>query len=123
MSDAERPHGLQPTKLLHPWDLPGKSTGVGCHCLLRRYADNMTLMAESEEEVKSLLMKVKEESEKSGLTFNTQKTKIIASGPITSQHIDGETVKDLIFLGFKVTVDSECSHEIKRHLLLGRKAL
>ena len=83
----------------------------------------MTLMAESEEELKSLLMKVKEESEKAGLTFNTQKTKIIASGPITSQHIDGETVKDLIFLGFKVTVDSDCSHEIKRHFLLGRKAL
>ena len=68
-------------------------------------------------------MKVKEKSEKAGLKVNIQKTKIIASGPITSQHIDGETVKDLIFLGFKVTVDSECSHEIKRHLLLGRKAL
>ena len=88
-----------------------------------RYADNITLMAESEEEVKSLLMKVKEESEKDGLKFNTQKPKIIASGPITSQHIDGETVKDLILLGFKVTVNSDYSHEIKRHLFLGRKAL
>ena len=95
--------------------LPGEISNL-------RYTDDTTLMAESEEELKSLL-KIKEESEKSGLTFNTQKTKIIASGPITSQHIDGETVKDLIFLGFKVTVDSECSHEIKRHLLLGRKAL
>ena len=80
-------------------------------------------MAESEEELKSLLMKVKEESEKDGLKFNTQKPKIIASGPVTSQRIDWETVKDLILLGFKVTVDSDYSHEIKRHLLLGRKAL
>ena len=94
-----------------------------CHCLLHRYADNMTPMAKSEEELKSFLMKVKEESEKAGLKFNTQETKIIASGPITSQHIDGKTVKGLIFLGFKVTVDSDCGHEIKRHLLLGRKAL
>ena len=83
----------------------------------------MTPMAKSEEELKSFLMKVKEESEKAGLKFNTQETKIIASGPITSQHIDGKTVKGLIFLGFKVTVDSDCGHEIKRHLLLGRKAL
>ena len=88
-----------------------------------RYADNTTLMAESEEELKSLLMKVKEESEKDGLKFNTQKPKIIASGPVTSQRIDWETVKDLILLGFKVTVNSDYSHEIKRHLLLGRKAL
>jgi len=82
-------------------------------------------MAESEEELKSLLMKVKEESEKAGLKLNTQKTKIIASGPITSWQIDGETmetVTDFIFLGSKITADGDCSHEIKRHLLLGRKA-
>ena len=82
-------------------------------------------MAESEEELKSLLMKVKEESEKAGLKLNTQKTKIIASGPITSWEIDGETVEtvtDFIFLGYKITADGDCSHEIKRHLLLGRKA-
>ena len=81
-------------------------------------------MAESEEEVKSLLMKVKKESEKFGLKLNTQKTKIMASGPITSWHIDGETVEtmaDFIFLGSKITADGDCSHEIKRHLLLGRK--
>ena len=84
------------------------------------------LMAESEEELKSLLMKVKEESEKPGLKFNIQKTKIIASGPITSWQIDGETmetVTDFIFLGSKITEDGDCSHEIKRHLLLGRKAM
>ena len=83
-------------------------------------------MAESEEELKSLLMKVKVESEKFGLKLNIQKTKIIASGPITSWQIDGktmETVTDFIFLGSKVTADDDCSHEIKRHLLLGRKAL
>ena len=78
-------------------------------------------MAESEEELKSLLMKVKEESEKVGLNFNTQKTKIMASGPITSWQIDGETVIDFIFLGSKITADGDCSHEIKRRLLLGRK--
>ena len=91
-----------------------------------RYADDTTLMAESEEELKSLLMKVKEESEKVGLKLNIQKTKIVASGPITSWEIDGdtvETVSDLIFLGSKITADGNCSHEIKRRLLLGRKAL
>ena len=89
-----------------------------------RYADNTTLMAESEEEVKSLLMK--EESEKAGLKFNIQKTKIMASGPITSWQIDGktmETVRDFTFLGSKIPADGDCSHEIKRHLLLGRKAM
>ena len=91
-----------------------------------RYADDITLMAESEEELKSLLMKVKEESEKVGLKLNIQKTKIMASGPITSWHIDGETmetVTDFIFLGSKITADGDCRHEIKRHLLLGRKAM
>ena len=91
-----------------------------------RYTDNTTLMAESEEELKSLLKKVKVESEKVGLKLNIQKTKIMASGPITSWEIDGETVEtvpDFIFLGSKITVDGDCSHEIKRHLLLGRKAM
>ena len=91
-----------------------------------RYADDTTLMAESEEELKSLLMKVKEESEKFGLKLNIQKMKIIASGPITSWQIDGETVEtvaDLIFLGSKITADGDCSHEIKRCLLLGRKVM
>ena len=89
-----------------------------------RYADDTTLMAESEEELKSLLMKVKEESEKVGFKFNIQKTKIMASGPITSWQIDGETVEtvsDFIFLCSKITADGDCSHEIKRCLLLGRK--
>ena len=80
-------------------------------------------MAESEEELKSLLMKVKEESEKVGLKLNIQKTKIMTSGPITSWQIDGETVSDFIFLGSKITADGNCSHEIKRHLLLGRKVM
>ena len=91
-----------------------------------RYADDTTLMAESEEELKSLLMKVKEESEKAGLKLNIQKTKITASDPITSWQIDGETmetVTDFIFLGSKITVDGDCRHEIKRRLLLGRKAV
>ena len=91
-----------------------------------RYADDTTLMAESEEELKSLLMKVKEESEKVGLKLNIQKTKIMASGLITSWQIDGETietVRDFIFLGSKITADGNCSHEIKRCLLLGRKAM
>ena len=88
-----------------------------------RYADDTTLMAESEEEVKSLLMKVKEESEKGGLKLNIQKTKIMASGPITSWEIDGETVADFMFWGSKITADGDFSHEIKRHLLLGRKAM
>ena len=91
-----------------------------------RYADDTTLMAESEEKLKSLLMKVKEESEKTGFKLNIQKTKIMASGSITSWQIDGETVEtvtDFIFLGSKIAVDSDCSHEIKRCLLLGRKAM
>ena len=88
-----------------------------------RQADDTTLMAESEEELKSLLMKVKEESEKAGLKLNIQKTKIMASGPITSWQIDEETVADFIFLGSKITADGDCSHEIKRHLLLGRKVM
>ena len=90
------------------------------------YADDTTLMAESEEELKSLLMKVKEESEKVGLKPNIQKTKIMASGPITSWQIDGETMetmRDFIFLGSKITADGDYSHEIKRHLLLGRKVM
>ena len=91
-----------------------------------RYADDSTLMAESEEELKSLLVKVKEKSEKVGLKLNIQKTKIMASGPITSWQIDGktvETVRDFIFRGSKITADGDCSHEIKRHLLPGRKAM
>ena len=91
-----------------------------------RYADDTTLMAESEEELKSLLMKVKEESEKIGLKLNIQKTKIMASGPITSWQIDGETVErvaDFIFLGSKISADGDCSHEIKRHVLLGRNVM
>ena len=91
-----------------------------------RYADDTTLMAESEEELESLLMKVKEESEKVGLELNIQKTKIMASGPTTSWEIDGETVEtvsDFIFLGSKITADGDCSHEIKRRLLLGRKVM
>ena len=88
-----------------------------------RYGDDTTLMAESEEELKSLLMKVKEESEKVGLKLNIQKTKIVASGPITSWEIDAETVSDFIFGGSKITADGDCSHEIKRCLLLGRKVM
>ena len=91
-----------------------------------RYADDTTLMAERKEELKSLLMKEKEESEKAGLKLRTQKTKIMASGPISSWQIDGEkmkTVTDFIFLGSKITVDSDCSHEIKRRFPLGRKAM
>ena len=90
-----------------------------------RYTDDITLMAESEE-LKSLLMKLKEESEKVGLNFSIQKTKIMASSPITSRQIDGETMEtmtDFIFLGSKITTDGDCSHEIKRRLLLGRKAM
>ena len=91
------------------------------------YTDDTTFMAESEEELNSLLMKIKEEREKAGLKLNTQKTKIMmASGPITSWQIDGETmetVRDFIFLGSKITADSDCSHEIKRHLILGRKSM
>ena len=91
-----------------------------------RYADDTTLMAQSEEELKSLLMKVKEESEKVGLKLSIQKTKIMASGPITSWEIDGETVEtvsDFIFLGSKITADGDCIHEIERYLLLGRKVM
>ena len=91
-----------------------------------RYAYDTTLMEESEEELKSLLMKVKEESEKAGLKLNIQKMKIVVSGPITSWQIDGETVEtvtDFIFLASKITADGDCSHEIKRYLLLGRKAM
>ena len=101
-----------------------KIAGININNL--RYADDTTLMAESEEELKNLLMKVKEESEKVGLKPNTEKTKIIASGPITSWQIDGETVEtaaDFIFLGSKITADGDCSYEIKRHLLLGRKVM
>ena len=91
-----------------------------------RYADDTTLMAESEKELKSLLMKVKEKTEKVGLKLNIQKTKIMASGPVTSWQIDAETVEtvaDFIFLGSKITADGDCSHEIKRHLLLGIKTM
>src|SRR5574340_47301 len=91
-----------------------------------RYTDDSTLMAEDEEELKSLFMKVKVESEKVGLKLNIQKTKIMASGPITSWEIDGETVEtvsDFIFLGSKITADGDCSHDIKKHLLFGRKVM
>ena len=91
-----------------------------------RYAGNTSLMAESEEELKSLLIKVKEESEKAGLKLNIQKTKIMSSGPITSWQIDGEimeTVTDFLFLGSKITADGDCSHEIKRRLLLGKRVM
>ena len=91
-----------------------------------RYADDTTLMAESEKELKSLLMRVKEESEKFGLKLNIQKTKIMVSSPITSWKIDGETmetVTDFIFLGFRIIANGDCDHEIKRHLLLGRKVM
>ena len=88
-----------------------------------RYADDTTLMTKSEGKLNSFLMKVKEESEKFGLKLNIQKTKIMASGPLTSWEIDGETVSDFIFWGSKITVDGDCSHEIKRRLLLGRKVM
>ena len=99
---------------------------AGRHINNLRYADDTTLMAESKEELKSLLIKVKEESEKFGLKLNIQKTKIMASGPITSWEIDGatvETVADFILGGSKITADGDCSHEIKRHLLLGGKVM
>ena len=104
-------------------------TGIkiaGRHIDNLRHADDTTLMAESEEDLKNLLMKVKEESEKAGLKLSIQKTKIMASGPITSWHTDGETMekeRDFIFLGSKITADGDCSQEIKRHLLLGRKVM
>ena len=88
-----------------------------------RYADDTTLMAESEDELKTVLMKEKEKSEKAGLKFNIQQTNIMASGPIASWQIDGETVADFIFGGSKITIDGDCSHEIKRCLLLGRKVM
>ena len=99
---------------------------VGRNISNLRYADDTTLMAESKEELNSLLMKVKEESEKADLKLNIQKTKIMASGPITSWQIDGETmetVADFIFMGSKITADGDCSHEVKRHLFFGRKAM
>ena len=108
------------------WETLGWKKIAGRNINNLRYADNTTLMAESEEEPKSLLMKVKEESEKAGLKLNIQKTKIMASGPITPWEIDGETVEivsDFISGGSKITADGDCSHEIKRHLLLGRKAM
>ena len=101
-----------------------KITGININNL--RYADDTTLMAESKEELKSLLMKVKEESEKAGLKLNIHQIKIMASSPITSWQTDGETmetVRDFIFLGFKITADGDYSHEVKRRLLLGRKAM
>ena len=114
------------------WEMPGlEEAQAGVKFVRRnvsnlRCADDATLMADSEEELKSLLMKVKEESEKAGLKFNIQKTNIMASGPITSWQIDGETmetVTDFLFLGSKITADGNCSHEIKRDLLLGRKVM
>ena len=109
--------------------LPEAQAGIkiaGRNINNRRYADNTILMAESKEELKSLLMKVREENEKAGLNLNIQKTKIMASGPITSWEIDGKTVgtvADFNFLGSKITEDGDCSHEIKRCLLLGRKVM
>src|SRR5574339_28997 len=108
-------------QLSHLYMTTGKIIFLTIHTFVR-YADDTTLMAESEE-LKSLLMKVKKESEKVGLKLNIQKTKIMASGPITSWQIDGETVADFLFLGSKITADGDCSHEIKRHLLLGRKLI
>jgi len=108
------------------WRFVGTWEGCGKNINNLRYADDTTLMTESEEELKSLLMKVKEESEKVGLKLNIQKMKIMAAGPITSWEIDGETVEtvsDFIFLGSKITADGDCSHKIKRHLLLGRKVM
>ena len=106
-------------------DRRGQCSGFAGACNLR-YADDTTLMAESQEELKSLLKKVKEESEKAGIKLNIQKTKIMASGPITSWQIDEETVEivaDFMFLGSKITADCDCSHEIKRRLLLGMKVM
>ena len=107
-------------------ELEGTQAGIkiaGRNINNLRYADDTTLMAESEEELKSLLMKVKDESEKVGLKLNIQKMQIMASSPITSWEIDGETVSDFIFLGSKITADGDCSHEIKRRSLLGRKVM
>ena len=96
---------------------------AGRHINNLKYADDTTLMAESEEELKSLFMKLKEESEKARLKLYIQKTKIMASGPITSWQTDGETVRDFIFLGSKITADGDCNHEMNRYLFLGRKAM
>ena len=96
---------------------------AGRNIINLRYADDITLMAENEEELESLLMKLKEESGKAGLKLNIQKMKIMASSPLTSWQIDGETVADFIFLGSKITVDDDYRHESKRHLLLGRKVM
>ena len=114
-------------RVLHEKRWAGRSTcGIkiaGRNIYNLRYADDTTLMAESKEELKCLLMKVKEESKNVGLKLNIQKTKIITSGAITSRQIDRETVTEFIFLGSKPTADSDCSHEIKRHLLLGRQVM
>ena len=110
--------------MISPCEIVGKIARKNFNNLT--YADDTTIMAESDEKLKSLLMKVKEEGKKAGLKFNIQKTKNMASDPITSLQIDGETmetVTDFIFLGSKITADSDCSHEIKRYLLLGRKAM
>ena len=110
--------------MLESWKAQAGIKTAGRSINNHRYADNTTLMAESEKELKSLLMKVKEESEKVGLKLNIQKTKIMASSPSSSWQIDGktmETVRDFIFLGSKITADGDCSHEIKRYLHLGRK--
>ena len=112
--------------MIYPIEAQARIKIAGRNINKLRYADDTTLMAESEEELKSLLMKVREESEKFGLKLNIQKTKIIASGPITSWQIDGETVEtvsDFILGGSKITADGDCSHEIKRRLLLGRKVM
>ena len=142
VSDSLWSHGLQSTGLFCPRDFPGKNTGVDCHFLvqgifltqesnprlwhiLHRQADSLPLshLESPQEELKSLLMKVKVESEKVGLKLNVQKTKIMASSPITSWEIDGETVSDFILGGSKITADGDCSHEIKRHLVLGREVM
>ena len=119
-----RNSGLDETQIILSRNLEIKIAGRNINNL--RYADDTILMAESEKELKSLLMKVKEESEKVGLKLNIQETKIMASGPITSWQVDGEameTVTDFIFWGSKITADGDCSHEIQRHLLLGRKVM
>ena len=114
---------LEPLGLALPKETKAGIKIAGRNISNLRYADDTTLMAEREEELKSLLMKVKEESEKVGLKLNIQKTKIMASGPITSWEIDKEPVSDFIFWGSKITADGDCNHEIKRRLLLGRKVM
>ena len=116
----------QSTSWVHPAELDEAQAGfktAGRNINNLRYTDDTTLTEESEEELKSLLMKMKEESKKVGLKLNIQKTKIMASGPVTSWQIDGETVADFIFLGSKITADGDCTHEIKRHLLLWMKIM